>query len=162
MPRIRVVPDQLRLLGLQFRQAATELRAVEARVTGALNRLDMEARAQAGIEAQAGRARERALTLASEAETLARYLTTRADEFDEADAWGANALQEVAAAWLAFQATLKDIVPAGEAGAADAIELTPVPSMDPIPILADTTPTDLDDGTGGKAATIERAGPAVG
>jgi hypothetical protein len=158
MPRIRIVPDQLRFLGTQLRQAATDLRAVEARVTGALNRLDLEVRAQANIEAQAGRARERALALAGEAETLARYLTTKADEFDEADAWGANALQEVAAAWSAFQATLKNVVPLGEA--AEPVELTPVQGMDPVPVPTEAAPVaEVDDGTGGKAATIERAGP---
>jgi uncharacterized protein YukE len=95
MTRIIVVPETLRSLSAQLQRAAQEINAVSSRVGGALGGLDWEARQKAGVDGQANDARSRASTLANQAETMARYLTSKAQAFEQADQQGAADLDTV-------------------------------------------------------------------
>ena len=95
MTRIIVVPETLRSLSAQLQRAAKEINAVSSRVGGALGGLDWEARQKAGVDGQANDARSRASTLANQAETMARYLTSKAQAFEQADQQGAADLDTV-------------------------------------------------------------------
>lgn len=85
MTRIIVVPETLRSLSSQLQRAAQEINAVSGRVSGALGGLDWETRQKASVDGQVNDARGRASTLASQAETMARYLANKAQAFEQAD-----------------------------------------------------------------------------
>jgi|GEM_PF-3271360 len=95
MTRILVVPEQLRSLSSQLRQTSQELNAMSGRVGSALGGLDWEARQKAGVDGQANDACGRASALATQAETMARYLVNKAQAFAQADQQGAADLQVI-------------------------------------------------------------------
>lgn len=85
MPGICVAPEELRRLAGLLQNAAGDLRGIRGRVGGALGGLDWEARRRAGVEGQVSDAQGRAGALASQAEAMARYLSAKAEAFEEAD-----------------------------------------------------------------------------
>ncbi len=95
MSRIVVIPEGLRTLGAQFDRVADELSGLDGRLGGVWSGLDWEVRQKAGIEGQVNGARARASSLASQAEAMARYLATKAQAFEEADAQSASDLDTV-------------------------------------------------------------------
>jgi|GEM_PF-1717295 len=95
MTRIVVVPERLHSLSSQLQRTAQEINAIAGRVSGALGALDWEARQKAGVDGQANDARRRAAALASQAETMARYLMNKAQAFEQADQQGAADLQVI-------------------------------------------------------------------
>lgn len=103
MTRIIVVPETLRSLSSQLQRAAQEINAISGRVSGALGGLDWEARQKAGVDGQANDARGRASALASQAETMARYLTGKAQAFEEADRQGVESVVDLGAQLSATQ-----------------------------------------------------------
>lgn len=103
MYRIVVVPEQLRALSARLQQAATELDALGGHIGGAYGGLDWETRYKAGVEGQVGDARRRAAALAQQAEAMARFLTTKAQAFEEADRQGVAALNSAGALFMSIQ-----------------------------------------------------------
>lgn len=95
MTRILVVPESLRSLSTQLQRTAQELNGVSSRVASALNGLDWEARQRASVDGMASDARNRATALASQAEAMARYLTGKAQAFEEADQQGIADIEDV-------------------------------------------------------------------
>jgi surface antigen/uncharacterized protein YukE len=104
MVRIRVDPDQLRSVSAELQRVLGDLQALENRVGNAWSGLDWEARQRVGIESQVNAARSRANTLATQADSLARYLTTKAQTFEEADRSSAQAVAGLAQQWIRWQA----------------------------------------------------------
>lgn len=92
MVRILVTPERLYDLSRQMAQSATELRNTEHQLGRALGGLDWEVRHQADVEGRVDAARRQALTLAEQAESLARFLSERATAFEKADAESAQSL----------------------------------------------------------------------
>jgi surface antigen len=86
-----------------LQRTAQEINAIAGRVSGALGALDWEARQKAGVDAQVNDARRRAAALASQAETMARYLMNKAQAFEEADKAGVAAVSGVATTWQSWQ-----------------------------------------------------------
>ncbi len=103
MTRILVNPERLRALGAELQRALNELRATEQRAVSAWNGLDWEARQRAGAENQVNLARQRADSLASQTETLARYLANKAQAFEEADRQGTQSISSVSRQWTQWQ-----------------------------------------------------------
>ena len=95
MPRIKVDPAQIHVLGIQFQQVAGELQSVEGRVGSALGGLAWEARQKANVDGQANHARIQARALAAQAEEMACYLERKAQAFEEADGQGVTGLNDV-------------------------------------------------------------------
>jgi hypothetical protein len=152
MQRIRVTTDLLHDLGLRLRQVATELRTLEARVTGAYARVEWEGPEVAALDGPVRQARGQALALADQADAFARQLAAKAQAFEAADAEGASSLTEVAGAWLAWQAAYKSF----------SLEEAAVPDAAPAPELQAeivVPPEEEDDGTGGKLRTLEEGRP---
>jgi len=111
MPRILVRPDQLRALGTQLLQVSGDLRGVEGRVSSALGGLGWEARQKAGVDGQTNQARSQARSLAAQAEEMSRYLTVKAQVFEEADRVGANGIVSVVTVWTKWQADYRAAMP---------------------------------------------------
>jgi len=105
MPRIIVHPEYLRNVSAQCQRQSSELQAIVSRVSGALAGLDWQVRESAGIENNWNRARALANSLMEQADTLARYLTTKAQEFEEADHASAASVGQVLSAFTAQQGT---------------------------------------------------------
>lgn len=108
MARILVEPDYLRNLSAQWQQLATDLRATSGRLSGAFYGLDWEVRQSASVEGDWQSARGRAEMLAGRAEELARYLSQKAQAFEEADYAGSTAVGQVAGAFVAAQQQWRD------------------------------------------------------
>ena len=103
MTRILVVPEHLRSFSSQLQRTAKELGAISGHVGGALGGLDWEARQKAGVDGMAGDARNRANALASQAETMARYMTSKAQAFEDADRQGVGGVGSIGAQFTAVQ-----------------------------------------------------------
>jgi hypothetical protein len=78
-----------------LQRTAQEINAIAGRVSGALGALDWEARQKAGVDGQVNDAQRRAAALASQAETMARYLMNKAQAFAQADQQGVADLQVI-------------------------------------------------------------------
>lgn len=104
MYRIVVVPEQLRALSARLQQTAADLTTLGSRLGGAMSGLDWETRYKTGVDGMANDARSRANALASQAETMARYLTGKARAFEEADHEGARNLE------IAVRSYWKDVI----------------------------------------------------
>jgi hypothetical protein len=104
--RILVTPEKLRAMAQQFRSASTQLDSVGSRVSHAYSRIDAEARSAANVGGRVRQAQLRALSLANEAEAMARYLERKAQEFEEADRTGLAGLHSIDAVSAAFQSAV--------------------------------------------------------
>jgi hypothetical protein len=160
MTRIRIVPDQLRLVSTHLRQVATDLRTLEARISGVYGRLEWEAQHRALLEGSVNQGRQQALALAGQADELARSLlarslTAKAQDFDEADAWGASLLLDVATAWSSWQAAYRPVT----TDEAEPVDTGPAPETLRADI-ADAPSVDGDD-SGGKLKSLEETPPST-
>ncbi|MDF2628854.1 MAG: Peptidoglycan-binding domain 1 protein [Symbiobacteriaceae bacterium] len=90
--KIRVRPDDLMTLGGELRQVAAMLRAVSARLGGAVNGLEWATGQKVEVEGQVASVRQQAEALAGQAELLAKFLATRAELFRSADGQGLGEL----------------------------------------------------------------------
>ncbi|HHH41928.1 MAG TPA: hypothetical protein ENK56_07985 [Chloroflexi bacterium] len=118
--RIQVDPAQLRMLGTRWQQVAGELQAVEGRLGTILGGLDWEVRQEANVEGLVAQARSQAQALAEQAGTLARYLVTKAQAFEEADQQGVGQVSRIGDS---FYTGLRDLpswwrLPGDQVGAA--------------------------------------------
>ncbi len=92
MVRILVTPEKLYSLSHQISRSAAELDEIENWLGRALGTLDWDVRHQINIEHQVQAARHQARQLSEQAEGLARFLSERAREFQQADSQGVDTL----------------------------------------------------------------------
>ncbi len=109
--RIVVVPERLRSLSSQLQLTARELGALSGRVGSALGGLDWETRRKAGVDGWVGDARGRANALAGQAETMAQYLSRKAQAFWDTDQVGAAIVLGVATAWKSWEVSYRAAIP---------------------------------------------------
>jgi uncharacterized protein YukE len=96
MPRILVRPEDLRALSNQWQSNSNELQSIVSRLGSTLGALDWQARQAAGVEGEWDQARSIAHSLAWQANSLARYLSTKAQAFEDADHAGTLGVRQVA------------------------------------------------------------------
>lgn len=92
--KIIVTPDALRDLAARHRVAARSVEAALSSAGNALASLDWEVRQRAGIETDWTRARNLGAALCEQAESSARLLEHKAEEFEWADRAGTLALEQ--------------------------------------------------------------------
>jgi len=147
--RIIVTPDALRDLAARHRFATRNVEAALSNAGSALASLDWEVRQRAGIEADWTRARSLGAALCEQAESSARLLEHKAEEFEWADRAGALALEQnigglVAArgGWTAMFPATRPVFPEhrvqayarlGAVGNANAVKRTHPVSLVPVP-----------------------------
>ena len=85
MTRIIVTPELLNNLSLQMTQSANQLRDIEGQLGRTLSELNWNVRQQANIDGQVNSARSQAKQLVEQADSMASYLTDRAEAFKQAD-----------------------------------------------------------------------------
>lgn len=90
--RILVIPERLNDLSRQFSQAAAELQKLDQHLARALNSLDWQVRQTANVEWRVNTARRKAQKCANDADQMARFLSQRAQDFQQADQQGAQGL----------------------------------------------------------------------
>lgn len=103
MPRIIVHPDYLQDSSSLWQRCAEELRSIVNQLTAAMGSLDWQVRQSAGIEDGWNRARSSAYNLATQADSLARYLSAKAQSFGQADNESAANLSQVLGALTSQQ-----------------------------------------------------------
>lgn len=103
MPRILVRPEDLRALSAQYQNNADELQSIVSRLASTLGSLDWQARQAAGVESEWGQARSMVYNLTWQANSLARYLATKAQSFEDADHAGASGIGQVLGAFTTVQ-----------------------------------------------------------
>ena len=93
--RIIVNPDQLRDLAKQLTHSGNELHAISDNLSHVLSYLDWEVRQKANVDAQVSTACAEANPLVAQTESMARFLTAKAQAFEEADGQGVANLGQV-------------------------------------------------------------------
>src|SRR5262245_40772200 len=85
MPRILLNLDGLRQLTSQLQQATDQLHQMDGRIRNLQADLDWEVRQREGLDGQITQARSQLSNLAGQTDFLSRFLTGKAQDFEDAD-----------------------------------------------------------------------------
>lgn len=92
MPQIRVNPEELRTDGTSMQRTAAELRTIQKRLSGAFSHLNWTSAVRNQMEREIAAMQSQAEALARGADEMARFLTKKAQDFEQADHNGASAV----------------------------------------------------------------------